>query len=357
MLPRSRVLLTLVGLLCVVGAAHADLTASLKPGTPDLKSAGPLAFGPDNVLFVGDTASAAIFAIDTGSRSKSTRTPQNINAINQKIASLLGTDSQQILINDMAVNPASGEIFFSVSRGKGPSGLPALVRLNNDGKLEEFPLKSVKFSKVTLPNPSVKSRVQSITDLAYVDGRVIVAGLSNEDFASTLRAIPFPFSQADRGAGVEIYHGAHGKVETHAPVRTFTTLAIGGQQSILAAYTCTPLVQFPLSDLKAGAKVKGKTIAELGNRNTPLDMISYKKDGKEWLLISNTSRGVMKLSTEGMDKLPPIESRINGTAGAKYETLKDWQGVVQLDKFSDTHAVVLIQGASGDIDLKTLPLP
>ena len=39
----------------------------------------------------------------------------------------------------------------------------------------------------------------------------------------------------------------------------------------------------PLSELKPGNKVKGKTIAELGNRNRPLDMIVYKgKDGKEY---------------------------------------------------------------------------
>jgi len=47
------------------------------------------------------------------------------------------------------------------------------------------------------------------------------------------------------------------------------------------AYTCTPLVQFAIPDLKPGAKVKGKTIAELGNRNRPLDMIDYQKDGKD----------------------------------------------------------------------------
>jgi peptide-methionine (R)-S-oxide reductase len=30
----------------------------------------------------------------------------------------------------------------------------------------------------------------------------------------------------------------------------------------MAAYTCTPLVKIPVADLKAGAKVKGTTIAE-----------------------------------------------------------------------------------------------
>ncbi len=37
---------------------------------PEMKSAGPLAFGPEGVLFVGDTAGAAIFAIETGDRGQ-----------------------------------------------------------------------------------------------------------------------------------------------------------------------------------------------------------------------------------------------------------------------------------------------
>ncbi len=41
----------------------------------------------------------------------------------------------------------------------------------------------------------------------------------------------------------------------------------------------------------------GTTIAELGNRNRPTDMIVYSKDGKDYLLIANTSRGVMKVPT------------------------------------------------------------
>ena len=41
----------------------------------------------------------------------------------------------------------------------------------------------------------------------------------------------------------------------------------------------------------------GTTIAELGAGNRPLDMILYKKDGQEFLLMSNNSRGVMKIPT------------------------------------------------------------
>ena len=59
----------LAAALAASSARAADPSASLKKGTPDLKSAGPLAFGPDGILFVGDTQGAALFAIDTGDRT------------------------------------------------------------------------------------------------------------------------------------------------------------------------------------------------------------------------------------------------------------------------------------------------
>ncbi len=106
------------------GALYADgLAQGLdKQGQPDLKSAGPLAFGSDGVLFVGDPQGAAIFAIDTGDRSEtSSRGPLTVEKVDAKIAALLGTTPDKILINDMAVNPASGTAYFSVSRGAVPT--------------------------------------------------------------------------------------------------------------------------------------------------------------------------------------------------------------------------------------------
>ena len=38
----------------------------LEVGTPAIKSVGPLAFGPEGILFIGDNGGAAIFAIDAG---------------------------------------------------------------------------------------------------------------------------------------------------------------------------------------------------------------------------------------------------------------------------------------------------
>ncbi len=91
---------------------------------------------------------------------------------------------------------------------------------------------------------------------------------------------------------------------------------IENEPYLLAAYTCTPLVKVPVSDLKAGAHVKGTTIAELGNRNRPLDMIVYQKDGKDYILMTNNSRGVMKIPTEGAGS---AESITQPRAGRRHQ--------------------------------------
>ena len=361
MLPRFRFLLLVLAAVALVAVpAQGDLTDSLKMGTPDLKSAGALAFGPDGILFVGDAQGAAVFAIDTGDRGKGTPAPVKVDGIDAKIAALLGTDAKEIQINDLKVNPASGHVYLSVGRGRGPDAAPVIIRATAAGKLEQLPLKNVKFAKVTLPNAktgAVKGGQVAITQLGFVDGRVLVSGLSNEEWASTLRAIPFPFKDADKGAGIEIYHGAHGKFETHAPIRTFAAYEIAGQAHLLAAYTFTPLVKIPVADLTAGAKVKGTTVAELGNRNNPLDMIVYKKDNKDFVLMANSSRGMMKINLEGVDKAQGITSRIADKAGLPYDTIKDLAGVMQMDRLNPDSAVVLIRGAEGSLNLQTVPLP
>jgi hypothetical protein len=185
---------------------------------------------------------------------------------------------------------------------------------------------------------------------------LLVAGLSNEEFSSTLRAIPVPFRTVDRGTSVEIYHGAHGQFETRAPVRTFVPYKVGREQHLLAAYTCTPLVQFALNDLKPGAKIKGKTIAEFGNRNRPLDIIVYQKDGKDYLLLANSARGVIKVAAEQITGAESITAKVSDTKGLKFEKI-DWAGINQLDQLDGKYAVVVRNGTNNSQNLETLALP
>jgi hypothetical protein len=352
-------------------SSAADAPAGMKEGKAEFKSMGQLAFAPDGTLFVADTKAAAIVAIATSdTKAAGNAKPLKVEDFDKKVASLLGTAPDQVILNDLAVNPVSHQVYFAVSRGLGPAAVPVLLRADADGKLSEVALDKVKYSRAQLPDAPVDAdvgegrrksnpRMESITDIAFLEDRVLVAGLSNEEFSSTLRAIPYPFKTVEGGTSVEIYHGAHGRFETKSPVRTFVPFMVGKEPELLAAYTCTPLVRFPISALKPGAKIKGRTIAELGNQNRPLDMIVYKKDGKDFLLLANSARGVMKISTDGIEAAGVIEEPVKGggTKGQTYETIKGWTGVEQLDKLDDATAVVLRKAEGGAMVLESLPLP
>ena len=92
------------GLTAAVAFSASSTTMSM--GKAELKSAGELAFGPDGILFVGDSVGAAIVAIDTGDRTPVRSAGKvEIKAINEKIAALLGATPDQILVKDVVVNP------------------------------------------------------------------------------------------------------------------------------------------------------------------------------------------------------------------------------------------------------------
>ena len=337
----------------------------LKKGEVELQSAGQLTFGPDGILIVGDPKAATIYAVDTGvSSGNPAEVKLKVEGLTKQIAAAIEADSVSIV--DMAVNPTSGDVYFSVSTGDGA----ALARLSPDGKITRVDTKEVAHSKVTLPNaPEDKitgegrrrgnKRLQSITDIAYVDNKVLVSGLSSADSPSTVREIPFPFLEADPGVSLEIYHAAHGRTEDYAPIQTFVPFNIDGEPNVLAGFTCTPLVKFPVKELTKGERIQGTTVAELGNRNRPLDTIVYEKDGKRFLLMANSARGVMKISTEGIEKNKGLNERVGGggTAGQPYETIEALTGVVQLDKLNDTSAVVVAETDGGAVNLSTVALP
>jgi len=331
-----------------------------------LKSIGSLAFGVNGILFVADPLDATIYAISTAdSKTDGKKNAIDVKNVSEKIAGMVGVEKGQVRINDVAVNPENGDAYLSATRGNGDSALGLLFKVSaSDSAISEVDLSGVKSTKTVIPNPAKSSsgrrgnqRMNTITDLSFVDGELYVAGLSNEEFASSLRVVPFPFEKSAKSSSVEIYHGAHGKFETRSPIRTFAAYDIAGETNLLAAYTCTPLVRIPLSSLEPDSKVKGTTVAELGNRNVPLDMFCYKKEGKDFVLMANTSRGVMKISLDDLEQQVGITSRISGTAGLKYDTIKDWTGVMQLDRFDEKRALILVRDDQKNFHLKTVDLP
>jgi hypothetical protein len=346
-------------------AADVDLGPGAATGAPALASVGPLAFGPDGVLFVGDSIGGAVWAIDTGDVKPAGDGSIELQGLDAKLAELAGTTPDRIHIHDLAVNPLSRRAYLSVSRGQGEDAKPAIFTLAPGGALELFAFDRSRHARAALvdaPDPAATGRrgeslrLDAITDLAFADGRVLVAGLSNEEFSSKLRVLDFPFGGGARGASVEIFHGSHGKWETNAPVRTFTTLDIGQVPHILAAYTCTPLVKMPLAGLLDGAKVKGTTVAELGNRNRPLDMVVYSQGGKDYLLMANSSRGVMKVDLTAVAQIEAIVTPIPDIAGLAFEKVADLEGVEHLDRLGEDKALLLVLDGETR-SLRTVALP
>ena len=353
--------------LALVATAASAETLPADMG-PQFQSIGPLAFGPDGVLFAADNQAARIYAIELGDAAAgATQGAKDIQGIDEKIASMLGTDARELTITDLAISPSSHNAFLSAHRGQGANAQAVLLRVDGAGTIDVIALDKLEYTMVAIenapeadPNARRDPRQATITDIVYVDGRVFIAGLSNEEFASKLRSVKYPFDSVDNnngGTSVEIYHGAHGAWETRSPVYTFVEYEVDNEPHLIAGYLCTPLVKFPVAKLVAGEKLVGTTIAELGNRNRPLDMVVYSKDGKDYILMSNTSRGVMKIPTEGFSAQEGITTEIEEKAGISYDTITAMTGVEQLDLFDDNHSIVIARTDSGVLNLEKVALP
>jgi hypothetical protein len=325
----------------------------------DIKSITALTFSPDGTLFVGDSKLATVFAVNLKEKKSSKKAaPIEIKNIDQKIAAALGTDVVNITITDMAVSPLSQKLFISVQN---IDGTPVLLKLD-ETKLEAVSLKDMSATSVLLNNSPAEDakdqrgrpmRMSTISDLGYDDGKLLVSGLSNHEFSSSFKSIPYPFTSKQDESTLEIYHGAHGRYETSAPIKTFTTATINNKKFLVASYTCTPLVLFPMDELKPGAHVKGRTVAEMGSGNTPIDMLTLQKGSESFLLMANTKHPVAKVDYKNIASFEgTLTEPVKGTAGVNF-TATPTLNVLQMDKLNGSQVVMMQKQTNGDIDLRT----
>jgi hypothetical protein len=338
-----------------------ELPYNLKTGTPEIKSITSLAFGPDGILFIGDSKGASVIAVNTKDASNSELQPINAVGIDKKLAGMLGTTEENISILDIAVNPISKKVYLAVQSG---DGTPVLLSIEGE-TITPVSLKDVEFDVVVLNNSPAEDakdgrgrplRISSISDLGYADGKLLVSGLSNQEFSSTFRSIPFPFTDKQDFASLEIFHAAHGRYETTSPIKTFTTAQVNGKDYLVASYTCTPLVLFAMDELKAGTHVKGRTIAEMGSGNQPLDLVNMQKDGKSFLVMANSNRPVFRVDFEDIENFEgsltePVTANF-ATDGVDFVSMP-MTNVLQLDKMTDDTMVILQRKSNGSLDLWT----
>jgi len=351
-----------------------------------------LGFSPDGVLFVGDNVGGAIYAFEMGKGTAPAQpTPVDVGNIDVRVASILGVGPGAIVINDMAVHPVTREIYLSVTRGYGPTAQPAIVKVDGKGNLTNVRLSEVKYTKQTLhdlpdgskhfqargmmeaPTPKDIAKAESpmrtlaIMDIEYYKGEIFVAGISNEEFASTLRRIPYPFSGNYGSSKIKMWHIAHDHFETRAPIRALVARNFNGVDYLIAAYTCSPVVLIPIEQLTDGASVTGKTIGDIGN-GQPLDMVLFNHPmmKKEFLFVTNNSRMPQVFPVDGLAdakeytqgtlkpgmKMDPMGVFPYGPLG--YMTMFVGSSL-QIDLLNDMYFVSLTRDAqTGSLDLESL---
>src|SRR5262245_61162981 len=165
-----------LALTAMVAGPSMSPTVEMAEGKVQLTSAGAMTFGPPGILFVGDSIGASVVAIDTeDTKAPTSAVKISVEGIDAKVAAMVGVTPDQVVINDVKVNPVSKNVYVSASRGRGPDAAALLVRVDATGKISQINLDnakhaSVSFSDLPASNPSARQdpRTQTITDIAYV---------------------------------------------------------------------------------------------------------------------------------------------------------------------------------------------
>lgn len=361
--------------LALTGVATADESV--------LRSAGALAFDTGNTLFVGDGKAGVVHAFDLSEivadqsdyqlgRAQTFEGRTIFNNLDVEIAALLGVEADDVVINDMVVHKPSKQVFLSVHRGHGPEAEAVVVAVNQ-GNLDLVDLASADHSSISVgPVPTTETfefgqplNTLAITDIDYYSGEILVAGLSNEEFSSKLRRIPFPFTDAVNTSSIEIWHAVHAQYETRAPIISQTVVELDGVPTLIAVYACTPIVRIPLTELTDGAEIRGTMIGEMGFGNTPLDIVPYANawDGSENVVVTNTNRSAAALNLEAVaaaEEMPHGEGvqPVFSVAGV-FQYPLPMSGTMHLDTLDENFAVVVRRSPEDtrNIQLHTLAMP
>lgn len=354
-------------------ASAESLLKNAQHGNPSLKSIGSMNFGPGGLLLVAEPRDAAIVAIATGDTGPVQKLKHRVEDVAGLVAARLGAQSGGVQIVDLAVNPASGKIYLSVVRQADKQ--IAILTIDAEGKVGELALNNATYVRVQMP-ATEQIKIGNITDMAFAGDRVVAAGASSEEFSSKIFSFPLPLVHgvAANVFSAETYHVSHRRWETKAPISSFAPYEENGKHFIVGAFACTPVAKFPLDDLKSGANVKGVSVVELGSQNRPIDMFTYEKGGKKWL-VTHTQRFGKNLFGPSkywgvrvsMDYLALNDAdKINEKAAHRdtkaksgpdgIEIVDSLFGAVQVDKLDNDNAIVLRE--SGDklvLEMAKLP--
>ena len=191
------------------------------------------------------------------------------------------------------------------------------MRIAVDGSVSQLDLNGIAFSSVSLqtlqrikcqPRAARNNpRDSSITDLAYTAGRVLVAGLAAGESPSSVTEFDFPFTESRWLLEIFTPLMVAMKTTHRSKPRSFN---LGNEPTLLAGYVCTFTGQIPVGKIKDQNKISGTTVAELGIATGPWTCW-FTSSMVNFLLMSNSARGVMKISTEDLEGNTGLKERVS----------------------------------------------
>ncbi len=366
-MPRQNLSLTRIAATLALGAIAG--TAGAGP----VRSAGAMSFASADTLVISDWRAGELHALRLPP-VRGAGSPQafNLKDVSAAIARALHTRPDSLGFEGMAFRPGTELAYLTLSvKRASQTPAPALVTVDASGKVGLLDLAKLPHSSAAIQAaPAADKRfwrdmpeaTLTVTSLLFNDGKLYVAGLSNASFASTLRVYDFPFTgKAATTSSIEMYHAVHNQLETRAPVRAMAIATLNGEPSLVAAYTCTPLVTIPLKALTDGAHIIAKTIAELGWGSEPVDMVSFDAGQGPVILLANSHKAADLMSVASIAEasaLPGLATPIKWPAepllGLK-STYVPLPGVARLvDQDKDFIAALRRNEASGAMELVSM---
>ena len=243
------------------GAVPASQRANAKPGeSTRVRSISALALAPDGKLIAADWRAGALHALALPVLPDAREASFNILDLSDRLAEAYRLDSG-VRITAAAMHTPSQTVFLAVALGRRTDAPVALAAVDGGGNITTLDADALIAASLPLSQEPGEARIWDrqpartllVTDMKFFGDELIVAGLANATFSSTLRRIPYPFAGPGTISAIEMYHAVHNQLETRAPVRAFNVIDVAGTPTLLAAYTCTPLVTVPLVELKDGA--------------------------------------------------------------------------------------------------------
>jgi hypothetical protein len=283
----------------VAATLAAPSLAGARQGTA-VDSVSAMTTMPDGRLVLADWRAGRLVAVELPPAARAAEGAFNVTDLDAALADAGAT--LPLRASAMAWHAPSRRAVIALTLGRAPDAPVRLALLGRDGRVALLDPATAVTGVHDLADPPGEGvawerfplRSLTVTDLQARPGEVMVAGLSNTSFASTLRRVPYPFGGRASVTRIEMYHAVHNQIETRAPVRAMAVVELEGAPYLLAAYTCTPLVTVPLDALRDGTTVRGKTIAELGYGNTPIGVLpfafTYRGESSAWVLVANSAR-------------------------------------------------------------------